>query len=116
MTKANKGKANLFKPDIRIDVRWVLDGLLDDGRISERDANFVSGQRREKSELNWNPLQVVAKYGLTDQQNEQFKLDLACLTEWLAKRVGQVVYHIDPLKVDVAAITSVTEARSDRPS
>ena len=42
-----------MQPSIRIDVRWVLDGLMDDGRISERDMNFVSGQRREKAELNW---------------------------------------------------------------
>ena len=103
MSTSSKGKAtSVFKPSIRIDVRWVLDGLLEDARITERDANFVAGQRREKNELNWNPLQVVAKYGLTDQQDEHRKLDLDKLTDWLAKRVGQVVYHIDPLKVDVA--------------
>ncbi|MCG8535232.1 MAG: GspE/PulE family protein [Pseudomonadales bacterium] len=108
MSTSSKGKAtSVFKPSIRIDVRWVLDGLLEDARITERDANFVAGQRREKNELNWNPLQVVAKYGLTDQQDEHRKLDLDKLTDWLAKRVGQVVYHIDPLKVDVASITSV---------
>lgn len=107
MTSTPKGKSAVFKPSIRIDVRWVLDGLLEDGRISERDANFVSGQRREKEELNWNPLQVVAKYSLTDQQDDHHKLHLDRLTDWLAKRVNQAVFHIDPLKVDVGAITSI---------
>lgn len=107
MTSIQKGKANFFQPDIRIDVRWVLDGLMEDGRLSERDMNFVSGQRREKNELNWNPLQFVAKFNLPDQQNEQKKLDIDVLTEWLSKRSGQPVYHIDPLKVDVTSTTSI---------
>ncbi|HVL02118.1 MAG TPA: GspE/PulE family protein [Dongiaceae bacterium] len=107
MSNAKSGKASFLQPNIRIDVRWVLDGLLEDARISERDLNFVSGQRREKNELNWNPLQFVAKFNLTDQQDEQHKLTLEKLTEWLAKRANQPLYHIDPLKVDVTATTSV---------
>ncbi len=107
MTGIQKGKASFMQPSIRIDVRWVLDGLMDDGRISERDMNFVSGQRREKAELNWNPLQFVAKFNLDDQQNENRKLDLERLTEWLAKRARQPIYYIDPLKVDVTEVTSV---------
>src|SRR5690606_4418182 len=94
-------------PSIRIDVRWVLDGLLEDGRITERDVNFIAGQRREKTELNWNPLQFVAKFNLVDQQDDGNRLTLEKLTDWLAKRANQPVYHIDPLKVDVAAITAV---------
>lgn len=107
MTSIQKGKANFMQPNIRIDVRWVLDGLLEDARISERDVNFVSGQRREKAELNWNPVQFVAKFNLEDQHDESKRLDLDNLTEWLSKRANQSTYHIDPLKVDVTATTSV---------
>ena len=107
MTSIQKGKASFMQPSIRIDVRWVLDGLFDDGRISERDMNFIAGQRREKNELNWNPLQFVAKFELADQQFENRKLDLENLTEWLSKRANQPLYHIDPLKVDVGATTAI---------
>jgi|TARA_Y100000589_G_scaffold84642_3_gene78606 general secretion pathway protein E len=107
VTSIHKGKASFLQPSIRIDVRWALDGLFEDGRISERDMNFVSGQRREKQELNWNPLQFIAKFNLDDQQFEHRKLDLDNLTEWLAKRADQPLYHIDPLKVDVGATTAV---------
>ena len=107
MSSAKPGKANFSMPSIRIDVRWVLDGLLEDARITERDLNFVTGQRREKTELNWNPLQFVAKFNLTDQHDEHQKLTLDKLTDWLSKRANQPVYHIDPLKVDVTATTSV---------
>lgn len=100
-------KAKFIQSSIRIDVRWVLDGLLDDGRISERDANLISGQRRERSELNWHPLQVVAKFGVKDQQRPEHKLDLDQLTEWLAKKANQPLVMIDPLKVDVTQTTAV---------
>lgn len=105
---APKGKANFNRPNMRIDVRWVLDGLIEDARISERDAQFVAGYRREKEELNWNPLQLVAKHNLQDQQqDEQGKLSLPVLTEWLSKKAGQRLFHIDPLKINVSAITEV---------
>ena len=107
MSSVKPGKANFMQPSIRIDVRWVLDGLLEDGRITERDLNFIAGQRREKNELNWNPIQFVAKFNLADQQDDQHKLTLDKLTDWLARRAGQTLYHIDPLKVDVTATTSV---------
>ena len=32
---------------------------------------------------------------------------LDALTEWLAKRVGMEYLHIDPLKIDFAAVTEV---------
>ncbi|MDX1694353.1 MAG: GspE/PulE family protein [Ketobacteraceae bacterium] len=106
MTVSNK-RANFQLPNTIIDLRWVLDQLVEDGRISERDANFVAGMRREKEELRWNPIQFVAKYQLQDQQDEHGHLTLDRLTEWLAKKADQPVYHIDPLKVDVDAVTDV---------
>lgn len=99
--------AKFAHPSMRLDVRWVLDALLEDARITERDANFVAGGRREKNELNWHPLQFVAKFNLADQQFENETLTLEKLTEWLAKKTGTRLYHIDPLKVDVHAITEV---------
>ncbi len=107
MTKPRAGKADFSQINMRIDLRWVLDELLEDGRISERDANFVVGHRREKEELTWNPIQFVAKFELPDQHFENQVLDLDSLTEWLAKKSGLKLYHIDPLKVDVHAVTAL---------
>lgn len=104
---ASNTRANFQLPNTLIDLRWTLDALMEDGRITERDANFVSGSRREKEELRWNPLQFVAKFQLQDQQDEHRHLDLDRLTEWLAKKANQKVYHIDPLKINVEAVTSV---------
>ncbi|PIE41753.1 MAG: type II secretion system protein E, partial [Gammaproteobacteria bacterium] len=90
-----------------IDLRWALDALMEDGRISERDANFVATSRRDKEELLWNPLQFIAKFQLQDQQDENHSLNLGRLTDWLGKKANQQVFHIDPLKVDVDAVTDV---------
>lgn len=104
---APKQRANFQLPNTLIDLRWVLDELIEDGRLSDRDANFVAGSRREKEELRWNPLQFVAKFQLKDQQDEHGHLTLDKLTEWLAKKAGQPVFHIDPLKVHVEQVTEV---------
>lgn len=107
MSVTRKSQNNVEMPSILMDLRWVLDELLEDGRISERDRNFISGSRREKEELQWNPIQFIGKFELADQQAENEKLTTEKLTEWLAKKSGQKLYHIDPLKVDVQAITAV---------
>ncbi len=106
MSASNK-RANFQLPNTMIDLRWVLDELVEDGRLSDRDANFVSGSRREKEELRWNPIQFVGKFQLQDQQDEHGHLNVDRLTDWLAKKSGQDVYHIDPLKVNVDVVTDV---------
>ncbi len=99
--------SNSNHASIQIDLRWVLDELLEDARISERDYNFASGSRREKEELKWNPIQFLAKFEFKDQHSDDEVLTVERLTEWLAKKSGQRVFYIDPLKIDVKEITSV---------
>ncbi|CBL46042.1 Type II secretory pathway protein, ATPase [gamma proteobacterium HdN1] len=102
-----RGKADFSRVSQRIDLRWVLDGLLEDGRISAEDARLIGSVRHERTDLALNPLQLVAKHNVVDQQSGQGGLSLPVLTEWLAKKVGQRLFHIDPLKINVAAITEV---------
>ncbi|PKM21752.1 MAG: type II secretion system protein E, partial [Gammaproteobacteria bacterium HGW-Gammaproteobacteria-14] len=92
---------------IEIDVRWIMRELLDEGRVSREDYNVISTTPREKGELNWHPLQVVAKYGLSDQKMPGKVLDQAFLINWLAQRAGLPLYHIDPLKVRVDQVTTL---------
>ncbi|MEE3319139.1 MAG: GspE/PulE family protein [Pseudomonadota bacterium] len=81
--------------------------LLDEGRVSQEDFNVISTTPREKKELNWHPIQVLAKYRLTDRSNTHQILDVDFLTDWLGKRAGIRVYNIDPLKVQVDQVTNV---------
>ncbi len=95
---------------LEIDVRWVMRELLDEGRVSREDFNVISTTPREKKELGWHPLQVVAKHRLRDASAEDGKgvlLDIDWLTRWLAEKASLPVYHIDPMKADVDQITTL---------
>ncbi|HBC18136.1 MAG TPA: type II secretion system protein E, partial [Alcanivorax sp.] len=73
----------------------------------QEDFNVISTTPREKKELNWHPIQVLAKYRLTDQTNTHQLLDVDFLTHWLGEKAGIPVCHIDPLKVHVDQVTNV---------
>lgn len=100
------------KFSIQVDVRWCLDELLADGRITQRDVNLVTTTARRKEQIRWHPLLIIADFGLTDLapptgQNLPPKLNIEALTSWLAKKADLPVFRIDPLKVNVPAVTSV---------
>ena len=91
----------------RIDLRWCLDELLKDGRLSQRDLNLASTTPRTRDQLNWHPLQVLAHFDFDDAGVTGGKLNLDVLTAWLAEKSGQAVFHIDPLKIRSGDVTAV---------
>jgi len=101
----NKSVAKTPTPfSFRVDLRWCLDELLKDGRISQRDANLVSTSPRSREQLNWHPLQIIASFDFADEAGKgPLKLDV--LTAWLAGRAGQPVFHIDPIKIRAGEVT-----------
>ena len=82
----------------QVDVRWCVDELYKDGRITQRDVNLVATTARRKEQLRWHPLQVVADFGLLDLANAPHKLTLMVLTAWLAAKAELPVFKIDPLR------------------
>jgi len=90
-----------------IDTRWVLDALMADGILGQREVNLCAGTTREKHELHWHGLQMVAKHGFTHAAQPAQKLTLDWLTHWLAQRAGLPYFHLDPLKVNVARVAEV---------
>jgi len=90
-----------------IDVTWCLEQLLKDGRITERDKLLVQTTHRQKEQLKWHPLQWIANFNLKDQLNAGSTLALNRLCQWLAEKADIPLFVIDPLKADVAALTSV---------
>lgn len=89
----------------RVDLRWCLDELQKDGRLSLRDANLVSTTPRSRDQLNWHPLQVVANFDFADASGKSATLTLDVLTAWLADKAGQTVFHIDPIKIRAGEVT-----------
>ena len=93
--------------NFEIDTTWCLEQLLRDGRISERDKLLVQTTHRQREQLKWHPLQWIAHFNLSDQQQPEKRLTLTSLCQWLAKTTQLPLYVIDPLKADVSALTSV---------
>lgn len=94
-------------PSLKIDTRWLLDQLVDEGRVDIQDANLLSGTPRTKEQIAHHSLQILADAGLVDKKNDQQLLDLPTLVSWLSSISGMPSFHIDPLKVDVPAVTAV---------
>ena len=90
----------------QVDVRWCLDALLKDGKISQRDVNLIATTPRRKDQLQWHPLQFIASFDLTDATTQQ-KLTLPLLSQWLADKAEVPFFRIDPLKVNVPAVTAI---------
>lgn len=105
-SSATSGPIANAESSLKVDLRWLLDELLADGWIDQNAVNLVSSTPRTKEQLHWHPLQVIAEQNLKHLQSAA-ELDLDRLTEWLAAKANVPNYHIDPLKVDVPAVTAV---------
>ncbi|WP_440824678.1 GspE/PulE family protein [Psychrobacter cryohalolentis] len=93
---------------IVIDLRWCLDELLADRVIDQRGYNLVITSRRSKGQ---HPLLTISEFGLPNSHaldnNTENKLTLAWLNQWLAAKADMPLVRIDPLKVDVPAVTQL---------
>jgi len=90
-----------------LDLRNLLDDLVEDGHLTAEDANFLAGQARTREQVLMHPLSYIGSQNLEDRQGVFKSLDEANLTEWLAERAELKVAHIDPLKIQVAAVADV---------
>ncbi len=94
-------------PERMMDLRSFIDELREDGLLAEDDANFLQGQPRSREDAVLHPLSYIAKQGVWDCENSDKTLTSERLTQWLAEKAGQPLFHIDPLKIDSASVTAV---------
>ncbi|MET0088682.1 MAG: GspE/PulE family protein [Candidatus Thiodiazotropha sp.] len=81
---------------------WLVEDGLIPNQLGETVQAVNQGARRSQ-----HPLVMIAEHKWPDQRDPQNVLDLDRLTAWLAQRVGLPLMHIDPLKINVPAITAV---------
>ncbi len=91
--------------DRPLDLADLLRELVTQGRVAQDSAEQCLTVRRSAVANQQHPLEFLAAQQLDDLQRPGKKLDLETLTVWLAERAGQPYLRIDPLKIDVAAIT-----------
>ena len=93
----------------KLELEAILDGLLIDGLIDESNSALLrSISRPDVGRQAVSPLERIAASGWTSARDDQQKIDLDYLTRWLSKKVDLPWKRIDPLQIDVPAVTSVT--------
>jgi general secretion pathway protein E len=92
----------------RLELDEVLAALVVDGYALAEDAkNVRMGARAGRSTVELNPLVVIANAKLANQRETGRPLSLETLAEWLAGHAGLPYLKIDPMKINVAAVTQV---------
>jgi general secretion pathway protein E len=96
-----------FLSETLLDLPTMLDELVKEGFIGQRQAEDILIAPRTKKELSLHPLEIVAERGYENRKQPGRELDLDTMTLWLAEKSGQPYERIDPLQVNVNAVTEV---------
>ena len=89
-----------------VDQGELMDALAADGLIDEAVARRLRYTPRSREGVARHPLNFVADQQLVSPADGR-PLGIERLLGWLAERTGQPVFHIDPLRIDAAAVTAV---------
>ena len=85
----------------------MVKDLVADGRLAKETADqFLIPARNSKLDIH--PLVMLAQQEWPDQRHPGNTLNLETLTQWLANKAGLPYFRIDPLKIDVTAVTAVS--------
>jgi general secretion pathway protein E len=99
-------------PGRRLRLEEILTLMLADGIIASADAELLLRSRIKSSE---HPLEIIAERNWHSATEPHRALTLDWLVEWLAGKLGVPYLHIDPLKIDLTAVTqSMTNAYAER--
>jgi general secretion pathway protein E len=90
-------------PDRRLRVEDILKLMVADALITAADADRLARSRTQRFE---HPLELIADQKWRSLQPPRRQLTLESLVEWLATKLGVPYHHIDPLKIDLVAVTS----------
>ena len=93
----------------KLELEAVLDGLVVDGLIEESASRLLRSIAAPEpgGRATAGPLERIAASGWTSLRDPRQRIDLDFLTRWLAKKVDLPWRRIDPLTVDVPAVTAV---------
>lgn len=90
-----------------LDLRTALTELQRSGRITQEDVNRILGSSRSREQTSQHPLTYLAGQQLHDRSRDNKVLDELALTAWLSDASGLPLFHIDPMKMQVAELAEV---------
>ena len=98
--------------DRRLRLEDILKLMVADGLVAAGDADRLARSRTRRFE---HPLEMIADQKWKSQLPPHKLLTLEWLVEWLAGKLGVPYRHIDPLKIDLSAVTqSMSNAYAER--
>ncbi len=95
-----------IEPDRHLSLHQLMQMLVSDGRLQQSDVDSFMAPGRN-ARLDIHPLVIIAERDWRDQQAAGKLLTMDVLLQWLASRSDLPFFRIDPLKVDVTAVTAV---------
>ena len=95
------------QPDKKLSLEKLLADLVADSLLPQDAAEKLIALRRNLRSSDVHPLTIMGDQKWKDPRNPKKLLTLEVLTEWLAGKVGLPYLHIDPFKIDFAAVTKV---------
>lgn len=90
-----------------LEVRGLLEELVADGYISKSDGKRILVVSRAKDLTRIHPLVAIVEQRPADMRQPGRFLSVEDLVSWLAEKTGMTYERIDPLKLDVTALTNV---------
>ena len=90
-----------------IDLPNLIEDLVAEGFISQRQGEDILIAPRTNKELAQHPMEIVAAREYDNRNDPGHKLDLETMTRWLSEQCGQEYLRIDPLDINVNAVTEV---------
>src|SRR5215210_6178875 len=106
MNAPSTPQAVVARAERRLTLPEVLGDMVSDKLVSKEVADKLAADRRH-ARADVHPLIVIAEQKWKDPRTPKKNLHVEALTEWLAERVGLPYLHIDPFKIDFAAVTKV---------
>ncbi len=86
--------------------------MVADGLVPSADADKLARSRTQRFE---HPLELIADQKWRSISTPRKPLTLDALVEWLAGKLGRPYQHIDPLKIDLVAVTqTMSNAYAER--
>jgi general secretion pathway protein E len=98
-----KSKFSELLMEQRLGLSTIVQNLYAEGRIEQADLGRLALGSKHKV----HPLVYLAEQQLPDALSPGSVLTMENLLRWLGEHVGQQVYRIDPLKINVSAVAEV---------
>jgi len=103
MAAVNTTRAN----DRKLHLREVLDWMVEDGMLTAPEAAKVLEAARSALRQTRHPALTVGEARLKMAKPPHHQITSVTVMEWLAGRLKMPFFHIDPLKIDLNAVTKV---------